>query len=190
MDVAWAAPAAVEAKRDAEERLGMLGLILSRDFDVRLVVELLTGGIIDAAPFLTDAKGRRLAGELDWRSLVPRIRFEAYDPRARQRFSVCHELGHFWAARGSRPRHACAQDVVNPHDPPDEYESMPPSSDAAWSPTEERLADSFAANFLVPADWLAEDVARFGRCVHFLAVRHGVSPATMRQRLLVVGESE
>lgn len=182
---------AQEARREVASRLANLGLGIPPESDVSLAAELLTGGTVDPAPNLTDRLGGRLAGTLEWNLGVVLIRFEAYDPKVRQRFSIAHEIGHFWLHAGSVPAPRwCATLDVNA----DEQEGSLTSDGHAVGfdgalELSEREADLFAAAFLIPADQLARDLAEYAASTPFLAERYQVSAATMRRRLRTLGAS-
>lgn len=162
-----------ETRHEAGTRCADLGLTLSRDTDLRYVAAFLTGGTVDPFPNL-GGDDERLAGMLEWVGSYPRILFEAYDPPVRQRFSIAHELGHYYlhARDRSSVHRRCSQARVD-RDLPLE----PGMLDV------EDEADAFAGAFLLPADELTTDLAHFGICVAFLAERYLVSEATVRRRL-------
>jgi hypothetical protein len=180
---AWASA----ARQEAAVRLAALGLSLARGTDLRYVAAALTGAAVEPWSNLADTRGRRLAGLLERVDNVLRIRFEAHDPPGRQRFSIAHEAGHVWlhlpaleaADALGRGQHACLSAVVGSDD--EEHEADP------GAPAREREANAFAGAFLMPADELVGDLARFGRCAAFLGARYGVSAAAMRTRLRTLG---
>jgi len=162
--------AAVAALHEALEALRELGGdTADRAPDVFALATLLTGGAVRAIPNLRH-KEERVAGLLDWSRPNPDIYCEAYEPLVRRRFSVGHELGHFRL----HPRPNGANQSCTFVDD----EALP-----SQGMTQEQEADAFAGAFLLPAEALAADLDRFGRCVAFLAERYVVSPATMRRRL-------
>ena len=165
---------AARARRDARARLRDLGLELDRSSDLRHVATVLTGGPVEAKPNL-QVGGRRMAGTLSWPNGSPRILFETYDPPVRQRFSIAHELGHFYlhagpaGAAGSN----CLQTQVDVGDTPF----------AGDMSERDEEADAFAGTLLLPAEALVADLAEFGCCAAFLAERYVVSEATTRRRI-------
>ena len=139
--------------------------------DMRFVATVLTNGPVEARPNLSK-HNIRLAGLLVANGTTPSIYFEKYDPLVRQRFSIAHELGHFFL-------HHNAQSQFIEQCTLDDDERFQESSISV----PEIEADAFAGAFLMPADSLSDDLTRFGRCVSFLSARYGVSDATLRRRL-------
>jgi Zn-dependent peptidase ImmA (M78 family)/transcriptional regulator with XRE-family HTH domain len=94
-----------------------------------------------------------------------------YEPR--RRFSIAHELGHHLL------RH-----YDNFHIDPEQTatEGHPPGYD--WR--DERAANEFAAQLLMPATWVSQRFKRT-RDVARLAEQFDVSPASMRYRLITLG---
>jgi len=155
----------------AATRLADLGLTFALDTDMQVVATVLTGGPVESCPNLAVA-GERMAGLLE--AKTSRILFEHYDPPVRQRFSIAHELGHFYLdmGTGKSGHHHCGMDRVD---------SEAASLEEVLDPETE--ADAFAGAFLMPHALLAADCAHFGSCIPFMAVRYGVSEATVRRRM-------
>ncbi len=170
--------AAQSARALADKRFTDLGITLERVCDMALVAMILTSGTADSTPNLM-REGVRLAGILEGSPLCPTILFEQFDPVVRQRFSIAHELGHYFlhARRNESSMHIayqrCDQRRVDAE----------LSSDDTEAGDIEAEADAFAGAFLLPADEVRADLAHFGKCVAFLAERYGVSEATVRRRL-------
>lgn len=145
-------------------------------------------GPTEAVPNLTH-DGRRQAGLLDCGGGVPRIYYEKYDPPARQRFSVAHELGHFILHHHrTQSSEGCSPENVDPPDDAEDTigEKAPDNTDLAIEsqPMEEAEADAFAAAFLLPRMVVGTVLCEFGFASEFLAERFGVSLTTMRRRLM------
>ncbi|MDP9310492.1 MAG: ImmA/IrrE family metallo-endopeptidase [Chloroflexota bacterium] len=168
------------------DRFAAYGLIFDNTYDylfsvdvkLEAVAGVLTGGPVEPLPNLTRC-GERLAGVLEWMDTTPFIYYEAYDLAVRQRFSIAHELGHFYLHVKQHAHCHCTHVSIDPQ-----------SSDGAvlvTAPGIEREADSFAAALLMPQDLLRGHVTRFGRCVAFLAARYRVSQPAMRRRLRQLG---
>ena len=120
--------------------------------------------------------GERLAGCLEWLPRGGNIFFEAYDRPVRQRFSIAHELGHFFLhAHLLRSKSKMHGDTLRTED--DE------TADDTFDPVWEREANAFAAAFLIPGSDVRTDIHYFGPAVPFLAERYQVAEATMRRRL-------
>lgn len=164
------------AARDrARGELAILSLSLDVATDLRVVAATLTGGPVKAQPNLTTPESERVGGILHWTDGTPRLLYERYHPLVRQRFSIAHELGHFFLhARDGRSLPLRCVAAAAGDDTCDT---------AALVRHREEEADAFAAAFLLPADNVVADLERFGRCVAFLAERYIVAPATMRRRL-------
>ncbi len=172
---------AQSARALADKRLTDLGITLERVCDMALVAMVLTSGTADPAPNLM-REGVRLAGILEGSPLCPTILFEQFDPVVRQRFSIAHEVGHYFlhARLNESSMHIayqrCDQRRIDAE----------LSSDDTEAGDIEAEADAFAGAFLLPADEVRADLAHFGKCVAFLAERYGVSEATVRRRLKVL----
>lgn len=93
-------------------------------------------------------------------------------PPVRQRFTVAHELGHFVYA----DHDAIVFDYLG-RERGFSFE-MPENADS------ERTANQFAADLLMPADWVREDVARHGPDLTLLRRKYAVSEQAMWFRLL------
>lgn len=173
--------AAQSARALARKRLTDLGMTLEPVCDAALVAMVLTSGTADPTPNLM-REGVRLAGILEGSSLCPTILFEQFDPVVRQRFSIAHELGHYFLhARRNKSSVSIAYQRCDQRQVDAE-----PSLDDTESGDIEAEADAFAGAFLLPADEVRADLAHFGKCVAFLAERYGVSEATVRHRLKVL----
>src|SRR4051812_25570217 len=107
---------AIDWRQQAEVGTVSLGFESSDIFALAIAI----AGSTKACPNLAH-EGHRLAGQLDCTGAIPIIRFEAYDPLPRQRFSVAHELGHlFLHERGANgAAFSCGQDGVAPDEDPD-----------------------------------------------------------------------
>lgn len=166
---------AENARRSAQERLDEIGIVLSRDTDIRYIAAAISNANVQAIPNLS-INGRRLAGNLEQGLSGLAINYEAYDPYVRQRFSICHELGHFFL-------HVFLLHGQGVHgDAPDADEDEDNIFEHEW----ELEADAFAAAFLIPCSELRADIERFGPCFSYLALRYEVAGATMRRRLRTV----
>ena len=143
---------------------------IGRGFNARQAVAMIAGGRVEAAPNLR-YEGRRVSGLFEPGTAYPQVWFEAYELPRRQRFTVAHELGHFYLdpLRGS---------VCDPS-----QMDVDPESVAGEQDVHEEEADAFAAAFLIPSGSLLADLRRFGRCTAFLADLYDVSEPTMRRRL-------
>lgn len=88
----------------------------------------------------------------------------------RQRFSIAHELGHY----------------LNGHDSYDSGGTHVESQPSYLNPQQwqEIEANEFAAELLMPTDWLKRDVAEIGADGVALARRYGVSEQAMWIQLL------
>lgn len=170
--------AAQSARSLAAERFCGLGTTLEFVCDMPLAAMVLTAGTVDPAPNLTRV-GERLAGVLEGNPDCPVIHFEQYDPPVRQRFSIAHELGHYYlhakpnASNAAIVYQRCVQRRVDSEAPLDDAEANDIEAEA----------DAFAGAFLLPTDEVRADLAHFGTCIAFLAERYGVSEATVRRRL-------
>lgn len=155
-----------------------LGITLEPIFDVPLAAMTLTSGTVDAIPNLT-REGERLAGALEGSPVCPTIFFEQFDPLVRQRFSIAHELGHYYLHAQCNESNAhiayrrCSKHQID----------VEPTTDNVEISDIEAEADAFAGAFLLPMDMFSADLICYGRCVAFLAERYQVSKATVRRRL-------
>lgn len=163
---------AAMARSEAATRLSDLGLTLDLQTELRYTATVLTLGPVEPYANLS-RHNERLAGILDWRGGCYRILFEAYDPLVRQRFSIAHELGHFFlhADQSRRTRCRCSQQHVD-------REELPEQGVFDL----EHEADAFAGAFLLPTEIFRADLKHFGHCVAFLAERYQVSQAALRRR--------
>jgi hypothetical protein len=160
---------AIDWRQQAEVGRVSLGFDSTDIFALAIAV----AGKTQACPNLAH-EGHRLAGQLDCRGAIPIVRYEAYDPLPRQRFSVAHELGHLFLHERVENGAAfnCGQ------------EGVASDEDTGSLPTdEESEADAFAAAFLMPRASLEQDVTHFGVSAAFLAERYGVSRRAMERRL-------
>ena len=170
--------AAQAARALADNRFTDLGAMLEHVPDMTLAAMVLTAGTVDPVPNLT-REGERLAGILEGSLVCPTILFEQFDPLVRQRFSIAHELGHYYlhAQRNkssvSIAYQRCIQRRVDAEFVSDDSEVGDIEAEA----------DAFAGAFLLLADEVRADLAHFGKCIAFLAERYGVSEATMRRRI-------
>lgn len=155
------------------------------------IAVLLTGGTVTSVRNLC-VDGERLAGGIVWQGNgSANIVYEAYDPWVRQRFSIAHELGHFFLheaiilAQGGRHN-----DPSRPDDENGERDSIAVVGTDLWEddPVMESEADAFAAAFLMPAALVIENIAHFGHAIPFLATQYGVSHAALRKRIRILKE--
>jgi Zn-dependent peptidase ImmA (M78 family) len=93
----------------------------------------------------------------------PVIMVNAHEDSLRQRFTTCHELWHLIAGSRAVAMKLCYADVGD-------------------MPDEERLADAFAAELLMPAGML-EDAWQTERRTSALCSLFRVSPTALRRRL-------
>ena len=134
--------AAQSARMLARKHFNDLGITLEHFCDISLAAMVLTSGTVDAMPNLTRG-GQRLAGALEGSLACPIILFERFDPLVRQRFSIAHELGHYYLHaqhnKSSKPitYQRCIQHRVDAEPPSDNTEA----SDI------EAEADTFAGAF-------------------------------------------
>lgn len=166
---------AQEVRQDAILQLKHLGLSSTMFSDIDFVANVLTGGLVKAIPNLAH-QGRRLAGLLIWNNACPEIMFELYDPRVRQRFSIAHELGHFFIHAANTNYFRCSQGTIDPNDDASEIRVL----------NLEEEADAFAGAFLLPKQEIQMDLDHFGLSIAFLAARYEVSEATMRRRIRTI----
>ena len=165
---------AEDARSKAATDLEIVGLTLDRDTDIQFVATVITKSGVESVPNLTHSGGR-LAGCLEWLPRGGNIYYEAYDPLVRQRFSVAHELGHFFLhAHLLRPKGTIHEDPAGRDEDLEEE---------TYRPEWELEADAFAAAFLLPALHLHNDLTHFGPAIPFLAERHHVAEATCRRRI-------
>jgi len=178
--------AAQSARALAVERFHELGFPYERIWDVPLATMLLTSGVVASTANLVRS-GERLAGVMEGNPAAPIILYEEYDPFVRQRFSVAHELGHFYLHRPPMASptssalleyHRCVQERIDPESTSDDEDRLRNVAHDI-----EAEADAFAGAFLLSVDEVLEDLAHFGTSVAFLAERYGVSEAAVRRRL-------
>ena len=163
----------------AAEKLAILYVDADAASDIDFVASLLTGANPEARPNL-DLNGERVAGLLRQGSIGVEILYEAYHPFYRQRFSVAHELGHFYlhAGEGSGSYHCCPVRTIDVN----ETEDVEGEEQERVSPIEAE-ADAFAGAFLLPAGAFIEAVNKYGVASQFLAQLFRVSKGTVRNRL-------
>lgn len=180
---------ALTQRQEAQEQFAFLNLPFENSTDLRYIATILIGGPVEPYPNLL-VKGERLAGQLLWKGSFPQIFFEEYDPLVRQRFSIAHELGHFflhthdWQDNFKSPH--CTHLASTSNEDEGIQENEPSSKEENNLNTDnqnEEEADAFAAAFLLPVNQLKEDIAKFGLAISFLAQRYQVAEATMRRRL-------
>jgi hypothetical protein len=144
--------------------------LAARGFDVLAAVGLMIRGRVRRVPNLHH-EGRRVSGLFVPDGPYPEVLYEAYEPRRRQRFTIGHELGHYYLDPHAAP--VCEpSEVDKDSDSTDEVQDV-----------RESEADAFASAFLIPADVLAEDLRQFGTCSAFLADLYDVSEPAIRRRL-------
>lgn len=97
------------------------------------------------------------------------IEYKSGEAAVRQRFTVAHELGHFALDHGDSPR-----------DTPDNFSSRTNS-------VQERQANQFAAELLMPADAIQEIVASGRYSLDELADIFKVSKVAMSYRITNLG---
>lgn len=172
---------------EARSLLDVFGISVTLPWNMRVVAAMLTGGPVEPLPNLANPAGERLAGLLEGTLDRASIFFEAYDPVVRQRFSIAHELGHFFLhmpeATSAAAYGRCTQRRVDPADAPEDQATLDDT------PDEETEADAFAATLLMPTTELEADLALFGLSIPFLAARYMVSEAAMRRRLANLGQA-
>lgn len=100
---------------------------------------------------------------------APLIEFNTSDSAARQRFTIAHELGHYILGHGTSPR-----------DYPNVFSSAPANPN-------ERAANQFAAELLMPAEAVQLMLNRGYRSIDELANIFGVSSAAMGYRMINLG---
>lgn len=140
-----------------------------RGFAVGAAVGVLIHGRVRAVPNLRH-NGRRVSGLFVPSGPFPEVLYEAYESHRRQRFTIAHELGHFYLDPYRLPE--C---------PPESIDGFGPGSEAR--DLRESEADAFAGAFLLPADSLSADLERFGCCSSFLADLYDVSEPAIRRRI-------
>ncbi len=91
----------------------------ARSFDVSTTVGIMIRGRVRAIPNLRH-EGRRVSGLFVPARAYPEVLFEAYEPRRRQRFTIAHELGHFYL-----------DPLATPVCDPSQVDQDPDSTDAA-----------------------------------------------------------
>ncbi len=110
---------------------------------------------------LVPVRGWPDGAHAQWQPVLREVRFRAEDAQVRQRFSICHELGH----------------ILLGHDPLT-FSSLsdPESHDYAEDEgiAREREADQFASELLLPPAWVRDDWKR-GLRWNEIAARYMVS---------------
>jgi len=173
---------AQRVREAAEADCLLLEMELGHLFDIDAVASIITHGPVESVRNL-EFRGQRLAGLLSWNGRTPTISYEYYDPPARQRFSIAHELGHYFLhASGESCPVACAAI---------DFDLDPQLEQARAELLSQRVdieaeADAFAAAFLVPVEAFRNDLQRYGFCAAFLAQRYGISDAAIRRRVRVL----
>lgn len=104
-------------------------------------------------------------GYLSMHAGRPRIEFNVNDSILRRRFTVAHELGHYALCHSDPPR-----------DPPSNFGVAVPDAN-------ERAANQFAAELLMPAQAVVTMISLGLRCVDDLARTFMVSKVAMGYRL-------
>lgn len=139
---------------------------------------------LDAVARRLDVEIRRMDLEPDVSGILYRtperrvIVVNAAQSLARQRFSIAHEIGHLLLHRGEAV-HVDAGFKVNLRD----------ARSSSAEDVEEVEANAFAANLLMPADWLRQDVEHSSLdladddALSALAARYGVSTQALAFRL-------
>jgi Zn-dependent peptidase ImmA (M78 family) len=98
----------------------------------------------------------------------------------RQRFTIAHELGHFLLHKG-----------IQMHVDEDFRVNLRDGQSSRATSQEEIEANRFAAELLMPTEFIRRDVerrnSRNGDLVEELALRYGVSPRAMEIRLTNLG---
>lgn len=92
-------------------------------------------------------------------------------PSVRRRFSLAHEIGHYLLGHE-------AYDDGGTHVDEERPSYLDPQV------RQEQEANAFAAELLMPSDWLRRDAARFGLDGKVLATRYNVSEQAMWIQLL------
>lgn len=93
-------------------------------------------------------------------------------PRTRQRFSIAHELGHYFLGHTNDVNVSLKDQFL---------------SDAQSNPFQERQANEFGARLLMPAKWVREDFESLGGSLSRLAELYQVSEQAMWIRLTETG---
>jgi len=114
---------------------------------------------------LVPVRGWPDGAHAQWQPTLREIRFRAEDAEVRQRFSVCHELGHV----------VLSHDALTFSSVVDE-ESHDYAEDEGKA--REREADQFASELLLPPAWVRDDWAKGMRWKE-LAARYRVSTHTV-----------
>jgi Zn-dependent peptidase ImmA (M78 family) len=136
-----------------------------------LVEELLEVSGQDSAPVDVEVIARQLGFELRERQQpedavlirdTGEIFLKADAPRSRRRFSIAHEIAHY--ILGHEVAYARARGQGD-------------------RPAERREADNFAAQLLMPDEWVAKAHAELGGDFDEMKSRFEVSPQSMRIRL-------
>lgn len=164
------------------EQLSVLGLGADEFTDINFVASLLTGSNPEPRPNLK-LNGERVAGLLQKSGSGAEILYESFHPVYRQRFSVAHELGHFYlhAGEGSGTYHRCPIRSVD-------LEITEAVDDAEDSEREnvsvmEAEADAFAGAFLLPTANFVSAINLYGNASEFLAQLFLVSKGAVRNRI-------
>jgi Zn-dependent peptidase ImmA (M78 family) len=152
-----------EARQRAREVLKMLGI---KDAPVDVIqVAKVVGFTVLQYPFAETTSGVTfIEGD------VKAIGVNEAHARTRQRFSVAHELGHFLSGHTSYDHQAMHIE--------DRPEWLNPQN------RQESEANDFAAELLMPEQFLKVDVAKHGLDIPFLAQRYQVSEQAMWIQLI------
>lgn len=102
----------------------------------------------------------------------PSILLNAKDSKNRKRFTCAHELGHY-VRRAEEPTQY-------------EYVDYRDQNSSTGTDEEERFANKFAANLLMPK-WIVETFHEQGLAPFRMAKQFGVSPESMQYRLENLG---
>jgi Zn-dependent peptidase ImmA (M78 family) len=143
----------------------------------------------------TDALPPKMAGRLYVSERIIEVRHD--DIPQRQRFTIAHELGHYWMHVLIEKLHltgfVCSSDAVSPVESTSESIILPGFTldhVASARQIDERdlrrieiEANTFAAELLMPAQLVEQAIDAFGTDIGILAARFGVSRQAMQIRL-------
>lgn len=161
-------PAVIEShpKQTAQEILSFLGLTRP-PVDVKLVANRL-GIHVHEFPF-----DDSVSGLLFVNGPLRVIGINESHHGHRKRFTLAHEVGHFVK------HHLTTVDVSEGH--------LGSFGDPGGDPLQERQANQFAAELLMPRVWILKDFETYGDRLETLVQRYNVSPQAMWYRLLEMG---
>lgn len=151
-----------KARKDAQDLEKAMPDLMGFPRDIDKIVERI-GLEVTYAPLRGTTSGIILKRDKD---SDPEIYIDSTEPRVRQRFTLAHELGHYYDR-------ASAQDL--------EYSFLDKRSPDGYD-LHEFYADEFAGNLLMPAD----EVQRLRECEYSIpgmAAHFGVSGSAMSMRL-------